>query len=36
MKRIISTVELGNLEKAMVEKMDEYLMGMNRKAADRD
>lgn len=36
LKRIVSTAELGNLEKIMVEKMDEYLLGMSKKSADKE
>lgn len=36
LKRIVSTAELGHLEKVIVEKMDEYLLGMHKKSADRD
>ncbi len=36
LKRIVSTAELGNLEKIMVEKIDEYLLGMQKKSADKE
>ncbi len=36
LKKIVSMAELGQLEKIMVDKIDDYLLGMNKKAADKD
>lgn len=36
LKRIVSMAELGNLEKIMIDKIDEYLLGLSKKTADKD
>lgn len=36
LKKIVSMSELGNLEKIMVDKIDEYLLGLSKKTADKD